>query len=76
MVCALLSHTYHVTSCDVTVTCDTCDVTLSCTPFCVVSPREKKKKRKENINNDLVVLPSHDIVRLCVLIGCSFISLQ
>ena len=29
----------------------------------VVSPKEKKKKRKEkkrNINNDLVVLPSHD----------------
>jgi len=37
MVCALSSHTYHVTSmsCD----CDTCDVILSCTPFCVVSPR-------------------------------------
>jgi len=42
------------------MTCDTYDVMLSCTPFCIVSPREKKKKRKENINNDLVVLPSHD----------------
>ena len=42
------------------MTCDTYDVTLFCTPFCIVSPREKKKKRKENINNDLVVLPSHD----------------
>ena len=75
MVCALSSHTHHVTSyvtpCDVTlwhpihvtVTCDTCDVTLSHTPFCVVSPKEKekKKKRKVNINNNLVVLPSHDI---------------
>jgi len=51
MVCALFSHTYHVThhmtSCDVTLwlpvmwlwLCDTCDVTLSCTSFCVVSPR-------------------------------------
>ena len=47
-------------SCDINVTwcCDTCDVTLSCTPSCVVSPKEKKKKR--NINNDLVILPSHD----------------
>jgi len=33
-------------------------VTLSHTPSCVVSPKEKKKKR--NINNDLAVLPSHD----------------
>ena len=38
-------------SCD----CDTCDVTLSHTPSCVV------KKKKRNINNDLAVLPSHDI---------------
>jgi len=34
MVCALLSHTYHVTH-HVT----SCDVTLSHTLFCVVSPR-------------------------------------
>ena len=51
MVCALLSHAYHVThhvtSCDVMLwlpvmwlwLCDTCNVTLSHTPFCVVSPR-------------------------------------
>jgi len=57
MVCALLSHayhvTYHVTPCD-------CDyVTLSCTPFCVVSSR-KRKEKKRNINNNLAVLPSHD----------------
>jgi len=57
MVCVLLSHTYHVTH-HVTVTYDTCDVTLSHTPFSIVSPREKK--RKENINNNLVVLPSHN----------------
>jgi len=31
---------------------------LSHTSSCVVSPKEKEKKR--NINNDLVVLPSHD----------------
>ena len=57
----VFSHTHHVTfpfSCD----CDTCDVTLSCTPLCVVSPKEKK--RKVNINNDLAVLPSHDNVGL------------
>ena len=35
-----------VTSCHVTVTCDTCDVTLSHTPFCVVQ-EERKRKRKE-----------------------------
>ena len=49
MVCALLSHayhvTYHMTSCHVTVT--TCDVTLSCTPFCVVSSRKRKEKEKK-----------------------------
>jgi len=51
MVCALFSHTYHVThhvtSCDVMLwlpvmwlwLCNTCDVTLSHTFFCVVSLR-------------------------------------
>jgi len=40
MVCALLSHAYHMTSCDVTLwLCDTCDMTLSHTLFYVVSPR-------------------------------------
>jgi len=47
MVCALFSHAYYVTH----------HVTLSHTLSCVVSPREKEKKR--NINNDLAVLPSH-----------------
>jgi len=30
----------------------------------VVSPirKEKKKKRKRNINNDLAILPSHDSI--------------
>ena len=53
MVCALLSHTHHVTS---------CDMTLSHTLSCVVSPKEKEKKR--NINNDLAILPSHDTTPL------------
>ena len=51
MVCALLSHTYHVThhviSYDVTLWLpviwlwlyDTCNMTLSYIPFCIVSPR-------------------------------------
>jgi len=41
MVCALLSHTYHVTLWLPVMwlwLCDTCDVTLSCTSFYVVSP--------------------------------------
>ena len=46
---------YHVT-----VTYDTYDVILSHTPFCVVSPKEKEKEKKRNINNDLAILPSHD----------------
>jgi len=38
-------------------------VTLSRTFFCVVSPRKRKRKeKKRNINNDLAVLPSHDMV--------------
>jgi len=43
MVCALPSHTHHVTfpSCD----CDTCDVTLSYTPSCVVKKRKEKEKK-------------------------------
>jgi len=37
-------------------------MTLSRTFFCVVSPRKgKRKEKKRNINNDLAVLPSHDI---------------
>jgi len=36
-----------------------CDVTLSHTPFCIISPR-KRKEKKRNINNNLAVLPSHD----------------
>ena len=44
MVCALFSHTYHVTH-HVT-SCDTCDMTLSHTPSCVVNPKEKKSKEK------------------------------
>jgi len=56
MVCALLFHAYYVTfpSCD----CNTCDMILSYTFLCVVSPKEKKSK--VNINNDLVILPSHN----------------
>jgi len=57
IVCALSSCAYYVTShvipcdmtCDilfhVTVTHNTCDMTLSHTPFCVVSPRKKKKSK-------------------------------
>jgi len=37
-------------------------MTLSRTSFCVVSPRKRKRKeKKRNINNDLAILPSHDI---------------
>jgi len=47
IVCALLSHAYHVMSCDVTLWLpvmwlwlyDTYDVILSHTPFCVVNSR-------------------------------------
>ena len=66
MACALFSHTHHIThhvmslhdflSCD----CNTCDITLSHTPFCIVSPKEKKMKR--NINNNLAILPSYNIL--------------
>jgi len=35
---------------------------LSHTPSCVVSPKEKKRKRKVNINNNLAILPSHDSI--------------
>ena len=50
-------------SCDV-MWCDCdyvtlCDVILSHTPLCSKS-KIKEKKRNININNDLVVLPSHD----------------
>jgi len=37
-------------------------VTLSCTSFCVVSDKRKEKEKKRNIDNDLAVLPSHDIL--------------
>jgi len=66
IVCALFSHTHHVTlwhpnSCDYEL-CNTCDVTLSCTSPCVISPKEKEKKR--NIDNDLAILLSHNTIPL------------
>jgi len=39
-------------------------VTLSHTPSYVVSPKEKEKEKKGNINNDLAILPSHDTMAL------------
>ena len=63
MVCVLLSHGFHVMShsniCPVI-----CDIVMWYFPAllpCVVSPKEKEKKR--NINNNLAVLPSHDNIR-------------
>ena len=41
--------------------CDICHVILSHTPSCIVSPKEKENK-KRNINNDLAILPSHNIL--------------
>jgi len=35
-------------------------MTLSHTPSCVVSPEEKEKEKKRNINNNLAVLLSHN----------------
>jgi len=61
MVCALLSHTYHVTH-HMTVTmwhlwCDTFPHSLLCSK----SKEKKRKKKKRNINNNLAISPSHDI---------------
>ena len=63
MVCILLIQllyglytTFPHSSCD----CDTCDMTLSYTPSYVVSP--KRKKKKVNINNNLAILPSYNIL--------------
>jgi len=36
-------------------------VILSHTPPCSCKSKEKEKEKKRNINNDLDVLPSHDI---------------
>jgi len=63
MVCALFSHTYHVTSCDMILWLpiiwlwhlwhDTFLHSFLCSKF-------KRKKKKRNINNDLAILPSHN----------------
>jgi len=45
----------------VTMTCDPGHVILSYTLPCIVSPK-KRKEKKRNINNDLAILPSHDIL--------------
>jgi len=41
---------------------DICHVTLPHTP-CIVSPNKKRKEKekKRKINNDLAILPNHDI---------------
>jgi len=36
-------------------------VILSHTPPCSCKSKEKEKEKKRNINNDLAILPSHDI---------------
>ena len=65
MVCALLSHAYHVIL-QLSVMwlwlCDTCDMTLSYTLLCVVSP--KNIYINININNNLAILPSYDTILL------------
>ena len=66
------SYSSHVTHCDLwpvtwlsvtihhtIVTLWQSHITLSCAPLC--SYKSKKKKKKRNINNDLAILPSHDI---------------
>jgi len=59
MVCALLSHAYHVT-CHVTLSCE-CDTFLHSLLCSKSKIKEKEKEKKRNINNDLAILPSHDI---------------
>ena len=67
MVCALLSHTYHVTyhvtSCNVIVTMWYLWHDTFLHSSYVISPKETKKKR--NINNDLAILPSYDTWFCC-----------
>jgi len=36
-------------------------VILSCAPSCSYKSNKKRKEKKRNIDNDLAVLPSHDI---------------
>jgi len=52
MVCALLSHTHHVTVTMQHLWCDTFLYSFLCS---------KEKEKKRNINNNLAILPSHDI---------------
>ena len=71
MVCALFSHTYHVTYhvtlCDVMLwlpiiwlwLCDT--IVMWHFPIFLMYNESKRKKKKRNINNDLAILPSHNI---------------
>jgi len=68
MVCALLSHIYHMTSYD-TVTSYHVTVTMwhlwydTFLHFLLYSKskiKEKEKEKKRNINNNLAVLPSHN----------------
>jgi len=37
---------------------------LSHAPPCSCKSKEKEKEKKRNINNDLAVLPSHDILAI------------
>ena len=57
-------HTVTVTHCDCDHPSHHCDKVTWYFPtlhLVVVSPIRKEKKRKRNINNDLAVLPSHDM---------------
>ena len=66
MVCALLSHGPHVTSPD----CDSVIFSYIILSHALLlyskSRKEKKKKYKRNINNDLAILPSHDSLRMFI----------
>jgi len=47
-------------------------VILSHAPPCSCKSKEKEKEKKRNINNDLAVLPSHDIIGFTNLLCAHF----
>ena len=66
MVCALLSHTYHVTH---HVMWHLWYNTFL--HFLLCNKSKIKEKEKINIDNNLVILPSHDKVTFCNIINIS-----
>ena len=59
------SYVYQLTFLSHAVTVTICDSVIVMWYFPMLHPSNKEKKRKEILNNNLAILPSHDMFGIC-----------